>query len=195
VLKQLIGRLVLKLMGWKVAGEAPTAPKHISIAAHHTTNWDFVIGLAVTWTTSYKVNLLAKHTLFWWPFSIFLRSIGGVPINRKSPKNIVEQLLHQFDSHERFALAISPEGTRKPTDYWKSGFYRIALKAQVPIALGFLDYKRKVAGWGETIELHGDPKRDMRVLREFYKGVSGKYPEKQGTVRLREEDAAQTRKY
>jgi 1-acyl-sn-glycerol-3-phosphate acyltransferase len=179
-----IGKIAFKLTGWQTEGRIPDIPKAVVIVAHHTSNWDFLAGLMATYIWRVKPFWLAKHSLFRWPMGGLLKWLGGIPINRATAHNVVEQAAQAFQNYERFLLAITPEGTRKKVNQWKSGFYHIAKAAKVPIVCGFIDYKRKVTGIGPTIFPTDDIRADMEKIREFYSTVNGKYPELAGNVEI-----------
>ena len=179
-----IARCYLKLSGWKVEGEVPPDPKWIGVIAHHTSNWDFPVLIAASFYLKIPAYWLGKHTLFWWPLGWLLRKLGGVPIDRRSRHNVVEQAAQAFDEQETFVLGITPEGTRKRTDYWKTGFYYIAQRAKVRFLLVFIDWKRKACGLGPIFAPSGDLEVDMNKIREFYALVVGKYPAKQGKIEV-----------
>lgn len=178
-------KLVLKLFGWRVEGELPDIEKYIIVGAPHTSNWDFIIMLAISLIYRQKFYWMGKHTLFRWPFDNLFRRLGGIPINRESKSNTVSQVIHYFKTQENLAMIITPEGTRKKVTYWRSGFYYIAMGANIPILLGFVDYKRKVAGIGPLIKPSGNIESDMKIIRIFYANISGKYPDKAGDIRVR----------
>jgi len=134
---------------------------------------------------------MAKHTIFWGPFGPLLRAMRGIPVDRRSPQNLVQQVAERFAQADELVLAVPPEGTRKQVEYWKSGFYQIARAAGVPVVLGFLDFERKVGGLGPVLHLTQDVRADMDRIRAFYRDMRGKHPELESTPRLREEDAAQ----
>ena len=167
----------LKLTGWQLTGEVPTARRYVMIAAPHTSNWDLPMTLALVFTFRLKVYFLAKHTLFIPPIGLFLRWLGGVPVNRSSANNLVERAIQQFREHEDLILIVPPEGTRKKVRYWKSGFYHIAAGAEVPIVLGFVDFRRKIAGFGGTFIPTGDFAADLVKIQEFYADITGKNPD------------------
>jgi 1-acyl-sn-glycerol-3-phosphate acyltransferase len=131
---------------------------------------------------------MGKHTLFRPPLGWLMRGLGGLPIDRSARHNVVEQAVQSFRERERLVLAILPEGTRKRTPYWKSGFYHIAVGAKVPIALGYADYRRKVGGIGRIFVPSGDVDTDMAIIREFYSRMTGKRPEQFGEIRLKAQD-------
>lgn len=146
--------------------------------------------LAAAWSIELKPAWIGKHTLFG-PFTGWLfRFLGGVAVDRRSRNDVVDQIVQEFQSRDQLHLVIAPEGTRRHSEHWKSGFYWMAHKAGVPIATGFLDYRRKVAGVGPAFETTGDPGADMDRMREFYEGLPGRHPAEFGPIRLREETSA-----
>ena len=189
-MKSAIGRLALRLSGWKIAGELPDTPKYVLIAAPHTSNWDLYYMLAIAFALRMKINWMGKDTLFRAPFGFILRWLGGVPIDRSKTNNIVAAMADEFSKHERLILAVPPAGTRGHRDYWKSGFYHIARIAQVPIVMGYLDYATKRGGFGGALTPGDDIAADMDRMRAFYGTVSGKFPDNESTVRLRDEGAS-----
>jgi 1-acyl-sn-glycerol-3-phosphate acyltransferase len=186
-----LANMVLKLFGWAAEGSLADQPKCVLIVAPHTSNWDFPVMLLLAVALRLKVTWMGKHTLFRPPFGWIMRRLGGLPIDRGARRNMVEQAVVSFRAHDRLLLAILPEGTRKRTPYWRSGFYHIALGAHVPIALAFADYRRKVGGIGRMIMPSGDIDADMALIRDFYSGIIGKRPDQFGEIRLKsqEEDA------
>ena len=168
--------LYLKGAGWKLEGEAPAARRFVMIAAPHTSNWDLPMTLAIVFAFRLKVYFLAKHTLFTPPFGIFLRWLGGVAVDRSKVNNFVVQAIELFSNHEDLILIVPPEGTRKQVRFWKSGFYHIACGAQVPIVLGFIDFRRKIAGFGGVHVPSGDFDTDLVEIQKFYAGITGKNP-------------------
>ena len=183
-----LGETCLALLGWKTFGEPPAVAKCIVVAAPHTSYWDGPLMLAVAFSFQLRLSWTAKHTLFRPPLGTLMRWLGAIPIDRRRPHGAVRQLAEAFGRADRMTLAISPEGTRAHTEYWKSGFYHIARLADVPVALGVLDYGKKQAGFGPTIHPTGDFARDMDGIRSFYACSRGLHPEKFGPVRLRDEE-------
>ncbi len=171
-----IGLFAYRLSGWKVEGALPPTDKFVVIAAPHTSNWDlpFMLGVALF----FRVHLkwMGKAELFKPPFGWFMRALGGIAIDRSKANDVVSQMVDIYNAADRLAVAIPPEGTRAKVRYWKTGFYNIAHVAGVPIALGFLDYKRKVGGIGMTFYTTGDYDADLAVIKKFYSGVTGKFP-------------------
>jgi 1-acyl-sn-glycerol-3-phosphate acyltransferase len=182
-----IGRLYLRLVGWKLRGQKPAYKKYLILAAPHTSNWDVPLMLAMSYVYGVRLSWIGKHSLFRGPWGLLLRGLGGVPVDRRARHNAVQQMVDEFARREEFCLAITPEGTRGRADYWKSGFYHIAQGAKVPIVLGLLDYREKVGGLFEAVHVTGDVRADMDKIRAFYHGASGKHPADFGPVRMREE--------
>jgi 1-acyl-sn-glycerol-3-phosphate acyltransferase len=144
--------------------------------------------LAIAYRLRIKISWLGKHTLFSGPFGAFFRRLGGVPVDRRKPGGIVAQVAASINAADSMWLAVPPTGTRKYSDYWKSGFYHIAYSANVPILLCYLDYAGKAGGIGPILYPTGDLKADMDKIREFYAGVRGKFPEMEGAIRLKDEE-------
>jgi 1-acyl-sn-glycerol-3-phosphate acyltransferase len=186
-MKYWLGRFYLGLFGWKLLGQKPPYQKYLILAAPHTSNWDVPAMLAMSYVYGIRVSWIGKHSLFRGPLGPLMRWLGGVPVDRRSRNNAVQQMVAEFARRDTLALMITPEGTRSRAEYWKSGFYHIAREANVPIVLGLLDFKKKVGGLFEAIETTGDLTADMDRIRAFYAGASGKYPERFGPVKLREE--------
>jgi 1-acyl-sn-glycerol-3-phosphate acyltransferase len=186
-LPALIGKLVLFVSGWKTEGAPPDLSRAIFIAAPHTTNWDLVYMLAVAWGLRIRLSWMGKHTLFEGPFGWFMRAIGGLPVDRRSRNNLVQQVAEHVHRLERVYLAVAPEGTRKFTDHWKTGFYHMAVASGVPIVCGYLDYRRKAGGIGPVLFPTGDIQADMERLRRIYAPIHGLIPEFQGPVRLKDD--------
>jgi 1-acyl-sn-glycerol-3-phosphate acyltransferase len=179
--------LVLRAIGWRPAGEPPELPRYVLIAAPHTTNWDLPVMLAFGLYYGLRIQWFGKHTLFAPPFGGLMRAVGGIPIDRRARHDMVKQAADALRAAPSMVLAVPPEGTRKRTEYWKSGFYWIAHEAGVPIVCGFLDYGRREGGFGPTVWTTGVPAADMATIRAFYREKIGLYPENFGPVRLRDE--------
>ena len=163
-------------------GTVPEVPKAVVIAVPHTSNWDGIWALIYKIAIGLDVRFFAKHSLFWFPLGTLLRRLGGIPLDRAHATSAVDQAVALFSENERFYFALAPEGTRAKTDGWKSGFYRIAVAANVPVILGFLDYGSKRIGLGPITELSGDVGRDLPFFREFYASVKGCRPDKTSPV-------------
>jgi 1-acyl-sn-glycerol-3-phosphate acyltransferase len=181
---RLLGRFFLFCLGWKTEGTLPSTDRALFIANPHTTNWDAFIMVCVAWAMGMKLAWLTKEDLTRTAFWRLARAFGAIPIYRDQKKGQVVQVVEAFKRSEKMWLAVAPSGTRKKTEAWKSGFYYMAFHAQVPVILGFLDYRRKVGGTGPSFLLTGDVKADMDKMRAFYKDVQGKYPENDTPVLL-----------
>lgn len=182
---QALARIALRLQSWRLDVTLPAAPKFVIVGAPHTSNWDFIYTLLLMHASGLKMHWIGKDSLFHWPVGGLMRRLGGIPVNRRTRNNFVQQIVDVFNRMERFTVAISPEGTRSKTGFWKTGFYYIALGAKVPIALAFIDYRERVVGIGPTLVPSGDIQADFERIKEFYTGKSGKYPEMQGEIRIR----------
>lgn len=180
-----ISRLIYKLMGWTIEVEYPDTNKYVLIVAPHTSNWDFPLGMLAARILRLKVHYLGKHTLFEGPFGWFFKYLGGIPVRRDKVHNMSQQMAQRFAEADELVLAIAPEGTRKRTKHWKMGFYHIARAAQVPIAMAFLDYGNKKVRMGGSFLPGPDIEETMDQIRQFFSGVRGREPEKQGPIRAR----------
>jgi 1-acyl-sn-glycerol-3-phosphate acyltransferase len=167
----------LAVRGWKLQGHPPTAPKYVMITVPHTSNWDFPLALAMAFVYRFEMHWMGKDSLFSGWRGPIMRWLGGIPINRASRNNVVADTIAAFQASERLIVAIPPEGTRSKVDKWKTGFYYIALGADVPIGLAFLDYQRKVGGFLSTFLPTGNVEKDITDIRACYAGISGKYAE------------------
>ena len=189
--KQALGqrwsRAILRGLGWRVQANLPDAKKYVLIAAPHTSNWDFLYMLLFAGALNIHPHWAAKDSMFRWPVTGLWKQLGGIPVNRRSRNNFVNQMVTAFQQSEEMILIIAPEGTRAKAGYWKSGFYYIALGAGVPIVMGFLDFGRKVGGLGPAIMPTGDIRTDFVAIREFYADKTGMYAHEQGEIRLRED--------
>ena len=148
------------------------------IVAPHTSNWDFLIGLLSMIATGIQLNWLGKHTIFFFPFSGFLRWLGGEPVDRNASHGKVETAIERFRTREQWVLAMAPEGTRKRVEQWKTGFYRIAVGAGVPILTVEMDYSRKALDLGTLYWPTGNEAIDMRELRGRYSSSMARFPGK-----------------
>jgi len=184
---RLLARWFLNLTGWEPEGVPPTERNFVLIAAPHTSNWDLVYLLALAAVLDVRISWMAKHSLFRPPLGFVLRGLGGIPVYRKERRNMVAQMADAFAERESLVLVVPAEATRSYVPHWKSGFYHIARTADVPIVMGYLDYERKRGGFGPPVQLTGDMRRDMDAVREFYSDKIGRYPDKFGEVRLKEE--------
>jgi 1-acyl-sn-glycerol-3-phosphate acyltransferase len=173
-----VGLTVLRLFGWKLDVVLPNRSKMVLIYAPHTSNWDFVFGLAAILALQVRVHWFGKHTIFRPPFRNLLIKLGGIPIDRSAAGSVVHQTTQKFAEKQQLLIGLAPEGTRSLAPKWKSGFYKIAEAAQVPILISYLDYKKKVVSLGPLIEPSGDYAADLEKIQSFYRGIAPCIPEK-----------------
>ncbi len=173
-----IGSLVLSASGWQIRGQLPDLPRLIVIAAPHTSNWDFVYGMAAMFRMELRIGWMGKHSLFRAPYGWLMRWMGGVAIDRRAPNGVVGQMAECFRESERLWIGITPEGTRKWVPRWKMGFYHIALAAGVPVLPVALDYSSKSIVLGPLLWPGGDLVQDMKGIRSFYRIGMAKVAEK-----------------
>ncbi|KAA3636116.1 MAG: hypothetical protein DWP92_10045 [Armatimonadetes bacterium] len=168
-----ISRWYLLMRGWRFVGPPPDVPKAVIVAAPHTSNWDFLVFIAIARHFKLKVGFLGKDTLFKGPLGYFMRRWGGIPVDRSRPRSMVESVSRYFDANENVLLVITPEGTRGKAKVWKSGFWRIADALDVPVYMGFVDAKTKTTGFGPARKIKGDPHAWMDAARAFYASMEG----------------------
>ncbi|MEO8135033.1 MAG: 1-acyl-sn-glycerol-3-phosphate acyltransferase [Betaproteobacteria bacterium] len=178
-------RMLLHAMGWRLVFDFPRIDKAVAVFYPHTSNWDFVIGLLAKFGGGVPAIWAGKDNLFRWPFCGLWRRLGGIPVNRREHTGFVGQMTAEFSLRSAMLLAIAPEGTRRRTEFWKSGFYRVALSARVPIALAFIDFRKKEVGVGGLMMPTGDIAADMAVLWVFYAGKTGRHPDQSGPIALK----------
>jgi 1-acyl-sn-glycerol-3-phosphate acyltransferase len=184
---QWLARAILRLFGWKLFGDFEDIPQAVVIG-QHTSNWDGFVGILGALGVGVFPYWLGKAELFRGWRGLLLKAIGGIPVDRSSRQNLVDQVADKFAEHEKFILFITPEGTRKQTDYWRSGFYHIASRAEVPIVQGVMDYKHKQAGVGKILRPTGDMEADIRTLREYYTDSHPKFPENAAPIRFKTQE-------
>lgn len=177
-----IARGLLRLGGWSMTSGLPDVPKAVIIAAPHTSNWDGIWAMIYIVAIGIDVKFFAKRSLFWFPLGILLRGLGGVPLDRGRAGSAVDQAVALFEENDSFYFGLAPEGTRTKVPFWKSGFYRIAMAADVPVVPGFLDFGTRRIGFGEAITLSGDQDADLEKFRALYKDIKGRHPDKTGTI-------------
>lgn len=171
-----LGRAALALFGFRIEGEVPDVPKCVAIVAPHTSNWDFVVGIAAMLALGVDFRWLGKHTIFRFPFGQPLRWLGGIPVDRRVAESMVEAVTAQVRTRRQLFLALTPEGTRKAVERWKSGFYRIALGAGVPILPVSFDHSRRVITLWPTLAPTGDYAADLSALASRFESRMGKRP-------------------
>lgn len=171
-----LARTGLKLTGWRMEGELPKVDKCVFIAAPHTSNWDFPVMMAFAFAFEVRVHWLGKDALFRGPGYWLFRWLGGIPVNRSRAGGLIDQAAQAFAEADSLMLAVPPEGTRSQGVGWRSGFYRIAQAANVPIVMSYADFERRVGGIGRAVMPCGDLDADMEIFRAFYTSVRGKHP-------------------
>ena len=169
-----LGRTALRLGGWRVIGPIPDLAKAVLIVAPHSSNWDGYWGMAAKIALGLEVRVLGKTQLFWWPLGPVLRRLGAIPVNRSSPQGTVEQAVAIIRGFDRIWFTLTPEGTRKRVDKWKSGFWKIARTADVPIVTAYFHYPEKTIGIGDVFHPTDDAAADMARIREWYRPWRGR---------------------
>ncbi len=188
-LRKVLSGWFFKLSRWNlvVEGEPPKGSA-VVIGAPHTSNWDFVLMLAIAGQTGMHFRWLGKKSIFKRPFGGLMRKLGGIPVDRSSAHGLTNDMADLLKNNPGTVLAITPKGTRGLREYWKSGFYRIAQAADVPVVLCFVDRSTNTTGLGPEIRLTGNVRADMDIVRDFYAGKTGVRPKLTSVPRLREED-------
>ena len=170
--------LYFKVLGWKLKGTFPDLDQCVVIVIPHTHWWDFTLGLLVRKLVNKKIHYIGKDALFKPPYGWFFRWMGGTPVDRSKSTNMVDAVVKIFETKKVFRFALAPEGTRKKVSALKTGFYYIAKKAKVPIVMVAFDFGRKEVKISEPLETTDDINHDFKKVRQFFKGVKGKIPEK-----------------
>jgi 1-acyl-sn-glycerol-3-phosphate acyltransferase len=190
MMRRLLSRVFWTFSRWTLRSEPAPSQPTVLVGAPHTSNWDFVLMLAIAWRLGVDLRWLGKKSLFSGWRGPIMRALGGIPVDRTDPGRVVDDVVAQVRSGEVFGLVVTPDGTRRGHSHWKSGFYRIAREAGMPVTLGFVDRTTMTTGLGPTIELSGDVVADMDRIRAFYADKTGFRPEHRVEPRLREESAA-----
>ena len=180
-----VSRAALHALGWRLILDIPRTDKMVAVFYPHTSNWDFVIGLLAKFGLGVPATWAGKDNLFRWPLKGLWTRLGGIPVNRREHTGFVAQMTVEFARRPVMILAMAPEGTRRRTDYWKSGAYRVALAAGVPIGLAFIDFRQKEVGIGGLLYPSGEAAADFAILRAFYSGKTARHPAQAGPVELR----------
>jgi len=173
-----VARTILWVMGWKIEGNFPDCKKMMLIVAPHTSNWDFFIGITVMFAIGFRARWLGKHTIFRKPFGTYMKWMGGVPVDRSKAGNVVDQVISKIENSEKIVLGMSPEGTRKKVDRWKTGFYRIANGANIPIVPVTFDYKTRIVVIMSPFVPTGELEADILYLQGLLKAESARHPAK-----------------
>jgi len=163
-----IGRSMLTILGWRIRADVPNLPKMVIIAAPHTSTWDFYAGMFAILALGIKISWMGKHTIFHWPVNGILTWLGGIPVNRSLPTGVVSQIVEQFREKDKFILGLMPEGTRSRVRKWRTGFYYIALQANVPVVLVRFDVKQKLISLLTSVQPTGDIESEMVQIRSSF---------------------------
>lgn len=186
-----LGRTAFGGFGWRFAGAMPNVDKAVAIVAPHTSNWDFVVGVAAMFALGIRVAFLGKHTLFRWPLGPLMRWLGGISVDRRASAGVVADSVRMFAERDHLILALAPEGTRQPVERWRTGFYWVAHRAGVPIVPIAFDWDRRRILFGDPVAPSGDLGADLRILESFYTGAGGR--RRQGNTSSRGARAAPPR--
>jgi 1-acyl-sn-glycerol-3-phosphate acyltransferase len=189
-MRRQVGRAVLAVLRYRIVGEPPQAPAYVLVAAPHTSWLDLPLMLGIAWSSGIVPGFLAKKELFRPPFGAMLHGVGAIRVDRENPGTLVADLATRAASGEPFALVIAPEATRGRAAGWKTGFYRIAQEADVPLVLSFVDGPTRTGGFGPTIVPSGDLAADMELIRAFYADKHGVVPDRASPVVLRADGAS-----
>ncbi len=177
-MKQNLASRILHRLGWKILMNVQLPDQCVVCIAPHTSNWDFIYGILFKYATSLKANFFMKKEWFRFPLGGIMRSLGGIPVNRDKKQSMTDAIAEQFKHYPVLHIGITPEGTRSYNPDWKKGFYYIAQKANVPIVLAQIDYKRKEIGLGKIFQPTGDVDTDMTTIKKYYSNIGAKFPEK-----------------
>lgn len=176
-LLQTLAGSILRAWGWQFEGDLPNVSKAVAIVVPHTSNWDFVVGVLGVFAVGVRVSWLGKHTIFRPPWGGLMRWLGGIPIDRRSSAGVVEQIVELFDSSDALLLGLSPEGTRRQVERWRTGFYHIAHGVGCVIVPIAFDYGSRTIRFGPPLMPTGAMEADLTELRRFFAGVQGRKPE------------------
>lgn len=177
-------RFILKLLGWKLIDLPRRPPKAVVIAYPHTSNWDFPVTLLALAALPFGAHWVGKDTMFHGPLGPIMRALGGIEVNRRERTGFVERLADEYRGRENFYMIIATEGTRSKQAGWKSGFYRIAISANVPVILAVVDYSKRQLGLLASVALSGDMDADMAHIADCYQGRKGYRHENASPIRL-----------
>lgn len=170
--------LLYKKLGWTKNITVEHPDKFIIALAPHTSNWDFALGQVYMRAEDMHINFLMKKEWFFWPLGPIFKRMGGIPVWRTKHSSMTDNLAEEAQKREEFRLCITPEGTRSPNADWKKGFYFIALKANLPILLYGIDYKKRLIQCTKSIIPDGNFDQQMAEIKEYFKNFKGKYPDK-----------------
>ena len=181
-MKEKFCKWLLHRLGWTIGPTGENIPKCVICVAPHTSYLDFILGQLFYTAIGRKAHFLMKKEMFFFPLNLIFKKMGGFPVDRSKSKSMTDQMAKLFDKCKSLHLAISPEGTRQKVDEWKKGFYYIALKAQVPIQLAYIDYQKKEMGFKGTFYPTNNVEEDIYTIRSCYQGMYGRYQKKFGEL-------------
>jgi len=168
-------QFILKIINWRIEGNIPEGlNKYIIIVAPHTSNWDFLLGVFVRGAMGFHSNYLGKDSLFKPPFGFFFKAIGGIPVDRSRHLNMVDQVVAEVKKRNKFGLAITPEGTRRKVEKWKTGFYFISWKACIPIIPVQMDWEHRMVRFLDPFYPSGDLSKDLLIIQSKFINIKGK---------------------
>lgn len=177
-LLRFLAKFLLWCFGWKTIGPKPQEKKYLFVAAPHTSNWDLFFMVMIASNLQIKLYWMGKDSIFKFPFKHIMHWMGGISVDRSKSNDVVAGMVKIYKECDDLVVSIPPEGTRSHTVYWKTGFYHIANGAGIPICLGFLDFAKKEGGVGPMFKPTGDIEKDMADIKQFYKNITGKYPDR-----------------
>ena len=177
MIKQIAKWLFEDVWGWRVVGPVPTIPKYLIVVAPHTSNWDFLIGVLFRkFTEGFDPKYVAKEDLFIWPIGFIFRALGGFPVEQSKKTNVVESLVNVYNTEEKFATTITPEGMRKYNGKWKTGFYHVAKNANIPIVRIAFDYGSMQVIFSEPYTVTKGVDETIDEFKRYYSQYTGKNP-------------------
>ena len=178
-MKKIVSKLFLKIMGWKLVGEMPAGvEKAVLVCAPHTSNWDFPLALSAFTISGLNLKYFIKKSWFFFPMNLFFKATGGVAVDRTKNIGLVDAMTLKLKEADEMIVAVPAEGTRSRVPKWKTGFYHIATGANVPLVLGFVDFKKKEVGFGPLVHLSGDFEKDMTIIQDFFSHKAPRFVEK-----------------
>ncbi|MDB4000666.1 1-acyl-sn-glycerol-3-phosphate acyltransferase [Gammaproteobacteria bacterium] len=174
---KLIGKLAMKVTGWKTVGHFPKDERVLLVAGPHTSNWDFVLAMSLILSLDVNFHWIGKHSVFKKGFRTLLRKMGGIPVNRANPAALKQEIQNVTDKYKGFLIVIAPEGTRQKVKRLKSGFLRIANETNSQIMMAGIDFSNKTIELGDFFSPTGNVEQDLESIREYFSNFSGKRPE------------------
>jgi 1-acyl-sn-glycerol-3-phosphate acyltransferase len=172
-----LGKLLMKISGWKTTGQLPKHQRVVLIAGPHTSNWDFVLAMSLILSLDVRIHWIGKHSIFKKGFRRLFKKMGGIPVNRVNPQALKTEIYNITERYRGFIIAISPEGTRKKVERLKSGFLRIANETNSRILMVGVDFSNKTIDFGDFFSPSGDTDKDLKFIKDYFGNFTGKHPE------------------